>query len=792
MTPRSRRRLIAIICWLAGLLACLFIIGRSSISTDMSAFLPASPTAEQQVLLDQLQDGVVSRLMLVGIEGGDAATRSELSRNLASRLRQSPHFTSISNGEAASSEADQAFIFENRYLLSAAVTPQRFSVDGLRDAIADSIDLLASPAGMLIKPVLPRDPTTEIMQLLDQVTAGNQPAMQGGVWVSRDALRALLLVQTSSSGSDLDAQQKVMATIEQAFKESVQQQGGAALAAEVVMTGPGVFAVQSRGTIEQEVSQLALISTALIAALLLLIYRSLPVLALGLVPMLSGALVGVAAVSLGFGVVHGVTLGFGAALIGEAVDYAIYLFMQSRPASSASNGETTAPTWSPQSWPAIRIGVLTSVAGFSTLLLSDFPGLAQLGLYAIAGLVTAVLVTRFVLPHLLPARFAVRDVSALGERLVGLQQRAAILRWPIVALTIAATAVVWQHRDSLWNSELASLSPVPESAQALDASLRADLGAPDVRYMVVVSGSDQQAVLRTSEKVAEQLRGLVQQGHLAGFQSPSHYLPSIATQQERQASLPEPNELKGRLEQAVTTLPVKAGHFAPFIGDVQVAKQHPPLTRTALDGTSLALLVDSLLFERNGRWNAVLPLMAPKQNPEIDAGMVRAALAEAEQSGALFVDLKAESDKLYGGYLEEAIVLSCAGLAGIVLLLLFSLRSPAKVVFIMLPLLAAALVVVAALVMAGQQLIILHLIGLLLIFAVGSNYALLFSQELDADNAPRTYASLLFANLTTTVGFGILAFSSVPVLNAIGTTVGPGAILSLIFSAAFAGALRKK
>jgi len=48
--------------------------------------------------------------------------------------------------------------------------------------------------------------------------------------------------------------------------------------------------------------------------------------------VLSGALAGVAAVSLGFGVVHGITLGFGTALIGEAVDYSIYLFMQSEQA----------------------------------------------------------------------------------------------------------------------------------------------------------------------------------------------------------------------------------------------------------------------------------------------------------------------------------------------------------------------------------------------------------------------------------------------------------------------------
>ncbi len=39
------------------------------------------------------------------------------------------------------------------------------------------------------------------------------------------------------------------------------------------------------------------------------------------------------------------------------------------------------------------------------------------------------------------------------------------------------------------------------------------------------------------------------------------------------------------------------------------------------------------------------------------------------------------------------------------------------------------------------------------------------------------------AALTTVIGFGALALSSVPVLNAVGVTVGPGALLAILLSA---------
>ena len=63
--------------------------------------------------------------------------------------------------------------------------------------------------------------------------------------------------------------------------------------------------------------------------------------------------------------------------------------------------------------------MLTSVCGFASLLPSGFPGLEQLGLYSISGLIAAALVTRYVLPALLPAGFAIRDVTAAGLRVGG-------------------------------------------------------------------------------------------------------------------------------------------------------------------------------------------------------------------------------------------------------------------------------------------------------------------------------------------------------------------------------------
>jgi predicted exporter len=102
------------------------------------------------------------------------------------------------------------------------------------------------------------------------------------------------------------------------------------------------------------------------------------------------------------------------------------------------------------------------------------------------------------------------------------------------------------------------------------------------------------------------------------------------------------------------------------------------------------------------------------------------------------------------------------------------------------PLVLAVLSVAAGLVSCGVQLTILHLVGMLLIVAVGSNYALFFDRQGTgaSDAEPSlTLSSLAIANLSTVIGFGLLSFSQVPVLEALGTTVAPGTFLALIFAA---------
>lgn len=155
-----------LLLWLLAMLAGVAVIAQSRFVADMSFFLPSTPSPQQRVLVGQMQDGAVSRLLMVAIEGGTQAQRAQASVALRQQLTESGQFLSVQNGEADGLEAEREFLLRWRYHLSPAVNSERFTPEGLRSAIDQAIDVVASPVGYLFKPYLLQDPTGETLEIL--------------------------------------------------------------------------------------------------------------------------------------------------------------------------------------------------------------------------------------------------------------------------------------------------------------------------------------------------------------------------------------------------------------------------------------------------------------------------------------------------------------------------------------------------------------------------------------------------------------------------------------------------
>jgi predicted exporter len=170
-----------------------------------------------------------------------------------------------------------------------------------------------------------------------------------------------------------------------------------------------------------------------------------------------------------------------------------------------------------------------------------------------------------------------------------------------------------------------------------------------------------------------------------------------------------------------------------------------------------------------------------------DEPALRRRLANID--GAWMIDVEKSLTGALGAYRERMIELLLLGLGGVVLLVWLRHRAVRPTLVAVVPALLAAGATVSILALCAAPLNLLSLVALLMVVSMGVDYGIfLAAPEQDAKARAATHLSVLLASLTTTLGFGLLAFSDQPALFSIGATSGLGIISCLLLSLSF-GAL---
>jgi predicted exporter len=751
-------RVFAAIALLAAAFALL--LRHVELRSDITDFLPAATTDEAAFLLQELRTGAATRLLIAGIEGAAPQDLARVSRSMAQRLVADPRFALVANGSAMVGDDEAALLFAHRYALSPAATPDAFTEAALRTALEGVLDGLQSSAAPLVRRFAFADPTGAFLSMLRGWAGEGHIATEHGVWMAPGP-RALLLAQTRAAGLDTDAQQAAVGAIRDAFAQAAPAPG-----TRLLISGPGIFAAEAAAAVRADVQLVSTLSFVLVGGFLFWRYRSPMMLAVVAVPLAAGTLAGLAVVGAVFGHVHGAALGFGMTMLGVVDDYPILLV------TNRARGEALRDT-ARRIWPTLRLAVAAAVAGLAPMLASGFPGLAQLGLFAASGLVAAALVTRFVLPVLLPPEgLAVRPLpERLARALLRLPARrgAVLALVGLVAVAMAATGGPRMERD------LAALSPVPEPVRALDGALRAQVGAPDVRVVLSLRAGTAEAALQAAEHAAGVLASAATMDHAA------RYLPSATTQRARLAALPDETTLAARLAAAREGLPFRATAFDPFLTDIASARALAPLGPADLaTAPLLAARIAPLLRRDADGWRA---LLLPTEIRDMAA--LRAAAAGIP--GLLLVDIKRETEALLAA--NTATALRWAAVGGVaVLLLLAGGRGIAGGARIAVALAGALLLTFGALAALGEAITIFHLTAALLLAGVGMDYALFMSRSSDQDDeqAVRALGAVITCMVTTLLTFGLLALCRTPVLHATGLTVVIGVACAFLLACTLA------
>jgi len=758
---------------------------RFTVTTDLTVFTPPGETAKDRLLLNQLDQGATASLVFAAMAGAPAEQLRDANRALAGKLKSGGHFAAVQNGLPDFGDADLELLLRYRFLLGPPHSGERFGAAQLRDAMQQRLQGLMSPLGPLEKQFFRRDLGGDLLRLLtlfrDQGAAAEAgPRLLDGVWFSRDKARTLLLLEMRAGAFDPDAQHAALGALEKEFaalKKNIPQ-------LSLSVTGPGAFALETRREITADVRLLSFLAILFTGVFLFLALGSLRMLGLALVPLVFGIATATAAVLLVFGSIHGITLTFGITLIGVAVDYPLHLFSHLQ-----GRGGARGAGHALRIWPTLRLGVLSTAIAYVVFLLSDFNGIRQLGLFAVAGLLSAAAATRWLLPLLLPAGFSPgKSLDRVHRALAKAARAAPRARWPVLLALALCAGFLAVTEKPLRNLDVDSLSPISPERRAEDRLLRADLGFWAGGRMLAVAGASAEQVLQKSEQLIphlEKLRGESAVGH---YLMAARYLPSARAQLRKRAALPDQATLAARIAGLGADFPFKPGTFDPFVDDVEAARNLQPLTPDGLTGTSFARRLRPLLFQSGGQWIAPVLLFGVRDERAL-------AQLDASDGGTdtVYLNLKKESARVITGAIDHTQGLLLWGVAAIYLLLAASQRSLSVPLRILLPTFASVLGVTAVLVASHTPLSLFHLVSLLLVIGLGLDYTLFFNRlNRHRGEWDHTFRALWICCVTTVLVFGILTLSNTPPLRAIGLTVALGAPFCLILGAVWSVAANKR
>jgi len=508
----SDRRALLVGTALLAALGCVLLL-RMDVATDITHFLPQGEDRDDVHLARELAAGELSRTMVLLLDAADAQQAADASRAFERELRDEPvvreHLARLVTGSGEAVEDAMWQTYRQHRVAFAAPDAERarqmLRDEALDASIAELKRKLQTPMSTLLVKVVPEDPLRLLPQLFERLMAGRGEGLKlvDGRFVTDAEDGAVMFLTTTIPMTDATAMRPLLAGIDAAFERSnAAFDGGLRLH----QSGTHLFALAAEAGIRSDIQRVSIGSAIGLTTLFLVLFRSLRLLLLVLPILGMGFLAGTSACLLWFGSVHGLTLAFGAALIGVSVDYGVHFHCHHL---HARDGGTARDSLR-RVWPGLGLGALTTITGFLALISSSFPGLRQLAVFATFGIAAAALSTWLFLPALAsqraqPTRIANRLTSSLRNAWFAPQRSRFALLVPIVLVLVAIAVGLPQLR---WNDGLADLNKIDPEIQARDEAVRARVVRFEQRRLVVATGADEEAALQANERVAAALAPL--------------------------------------------------------------------------------------------------------------------------------------------------------------------------------------------------------------------------------------------------------------------------------------------
>ena len=577
----------------------------------------------------------------------------------------------------------------------------------------------------------------------------------------------VLLMNLRQPAFSMATQQALLPLLEQAAAAARE----AVPAVELVSAGVVLHAGAGSAQASREMSTIGIGSLLGVILLMWLTFRSLRPIALIVLSIGIGCLASFSLCWMIFGQVHLLTLVFGASLIGVAQDYGIY-FLCSRVAASQS-------LWSWQLlrrlMPGLMLTLAAAVIGYVGLALTPFPGLRQMAVFSVLGLLFAWLTVVFWFPSLVTAH-TLQSSAFAGW--FGQTRR----HWPLLRLNRGSAlavllfgifAVAGMMRLTV-NDDIRSLQTPPKALLADQIKLGKLLDAPTPVQFYLVRGASAEQVLQREERLKQRLEPLIAKHAISGYQAMSNWIPSM---QEQAANRALVAQALLAADGPLKALAAQLGEDGSWVAQMRDrALSAAASANGGRDLTPAEFLKSAAsepsrhlwLGEVEGAQGRVYASIVALRGLDNYGNLPLLKQAAGQLEGVSWVDKVSEISSVLGYYRQYMGWVLLGAYAAIFLLLFTRYRSAAWRVLT--PPAVASIATLAALGLLGQPLQLFHVLALMLILGLGVDYGI-FLQEQSMQRERFAWLTVGLSAASALLSFGLLALSATPPLHAFGFTM---------------------
>jgi len=797
--------------WLTavGIVVLVAVVGlglaRFRFVTQMTDVMPGGEDRERMISV--MENFKLTAMLLIHVEDeaaeADPDRVVELLDRVAEGLEATDAFKQVFY-RVPTDEQQRVYeaIFPRRYyLLPAELADGRTTEEGVRRQLGRVAMRLTSPESSFTEPLLRRDPLGFGEQVLQRVLTGNQQfdvALYRGRLLSTDRRHAMALAEPQGTGMDVAEMERVVGLAQQIAGDALAEERFAGMRVDVA--GGPVYSLASANVIRRDV-KIAMGATA-VGILLIFVgfFRNLRVMAFAYAPPVLGVGAGVAALGYVFGGAHGLSMGFGAAMLGITVDYTIHLFTRVQQAEARLPRAEALRSTLAEVTPSLSMGCLTTLIGFGALMISDTKALRDMSLMALGGIATAFVLCAVAMPVAYRALGGRRRAAERGNRAAALGRVLARVGAAIDARPLpfalgwsgAVALMVLLAAGMSFDGDIRNLDYQPPEVRALDLRFQESFGAGMAGAMVVVDQPTLEGALAANEAVAALLTEAVEQGELASFSSTAPILPSLASQRSWSAAVLDggAEALVARVEAAAAERGFVPGYFEPFAEDLRATARGEvgPLELDDLSGTAVGSMLQRRVGQR-GDSVQILTLVEtadPGPGAENSRGIAEGVFPHAvvtriqeQVPGTLVISFPDLAARLITRV--KADLLRLSGVCGVALsaVLLVYYRRLRSAALALLPCAVGFVTAAGLLSLLDMPLNMINVCGVAICLGVCIDYGVfvvdrLGSAETGGRAAPTletTGTGVLMSSLTTMVGLGTMAMARNPSMSSMGLVV---------------------